>query len=224
MNRRGSDPHRHVVSTRVAARRMVRDDLISRGVTDRRVLAAMVHVPREQFVPAIARADAYGDHALPIGEGQTISQPFMVAWMTQQANLNRHSRVLEIGTGTGYHTAVLATIAEHVYSIERIETLHHRARRHLEALQISNVTLMVGDGALGYPEAAPFDAILVAAAVSRIPEPLESQLAIGGRLVIPVGGDELQQLTVLERVDAGNFRRHGRGSCRFVPFVSPELG
>lgn len=201
--------------------RMVRRDLASRGVVDRQVLAAMASVPREKFVPAPLRARAYADLPLPIGSGQTISQPYIVAVMTLATGVNRKSRVLEIGTGSGYHTAVLAQLAAHVWSVERIKPLHGAAAKRLEELGITNVSLVHGDGALGYPDAAPYDAIVVAAAAPTAPPCLLEQLAAGGKLVIPVGDRHSQELTVYERVDGG-FEQHAVGGCRFVPLVSPH--
>ncbi len=200
---------------------MVRRHLAARGITDRRVLAALASVPRERFVPPALALQAYDDAPLPIGHDQTISQPYIVALMTQEARLGRRSTVLEVGTGSGYHTAVLARIARHVWSIERVATLSEEARGRLQALEITNVTLIVGDGGGGYPAAAPYDAIVVAAAAPRPPVPLTAQLAIGGRLVVPIGDRALQDLTVVQRTAAG-FRQHTAGPCRFVPLVSPE--
>ena len=196
---------------------MVRRDLESRGISDKRVLAAMDSVPRECFVPADVQHLAYADQPLPIGHEQTISQPYIVALMTELANLNRHSRVLEVG----YHTAVLAGIAEHVWSIERIEELSVRAERRLTHMGIRNVTLLVGDGACGHSEGSPFDAIVVAAAAPEPPQLLLDQLALDGRLVIPIGDRAVQVLYGVERTVEG-FKNHTSGSCRFVPLVSPH--
>jgi protein-L-isoaspartate(D-aspartate) O-methyltransferase len=200
---------------------MVRRDLEDRGISDRRVLAAMDSVLRECFVPSDMQHLAYADQPLPIGCDQTISQPYIVALMTALASINRQSKVLEVGTGTGYHTAVLARIAEWVWSVERIEELSHQAEQRLTDLGIGNVTLLVGDGARGYPEAAPYDAIVVAAAAPEPPQPLLEQLALGGRLVIPIGDRAVQVLYSVERTSNG-YRNHTSGSCRFVPLVSPH--
>ncbi|MFQ6046086.1 MAG: protein-L-isoaspartate(D-aspartate) O-methyltransferase [Gemmatimonadales bacterium] len=202
-------------------KRMVRRQLAARGITDRRVLAAMAAVPRERFVPLHLFDKAYDDSPLPVGYDQTISQPYIVALMTQEARLTRRSSVLEVGTGTGYHTAILATLARHVWSVERLSGLSHDARGRLELLGIHNVTLVVGDGALGYPEAAPFDAIVVAAAAPSPPRPLLDQLAMGGRMVIPIGDLALQEMVIVERSESGYRERHA-GPCRFVPLVSAE--
>lgn len=200
---------------------MVRHQIHRRGVTDRRVLAAMGSVPREAFVPATLRRRAYADAPLPIGNGQTISQPFMVAVMTEAMGMNRRSRVLEIGTGSGYQTAVLAKIAEYVWTIERFDDLLGRAKRRLAQLGVSNVTLIHGDGAAGHSSAAPFDAILVTAAAPTPPPQLLDQLSPRGRLVIPVGDLALQQLMIYERNPTG-FSKHAVTPCRFVPLVSPH--
>lgn len=200
---------------------MVRRHLAARGISDRRVLAAMVAVPRERFVPPHLTEQAYDDAPLPIGHDQTISQPYIVALMTQAARLTRRSAVLEIGTGSGYHTAVLAHIARHVWSVERVAALSRDAERRLATLGIRNVTLLVGDGGLGYPAAAPYDAIVVAAAAPRPPQPLTDQLALGGRLVIPIGDRALQELVVVQRTADGLRTQHA-GPCRFVPLVSSE--
>lgn len=202
---------------------MVRRHLRPRGVTDQRVLATMAWVPREMFVPEPLRAKSYDDGPLPVAGGQTISQPFIVAWMTQHAALKRTSKVLEIGTGTGYQTAVLAKIAGHVWSIDRVAELSAEAAPRLAALGIRNITLRVGDGALGWPEAAPFDRIVIAAAAPAPPPLLLTQLAPGGRMIIPLGGPDSQELTVIERITDG-FRSRSIGGCRFVPFVSSALG
>ncbi len=200
---------------------MVRRQLAERGITDRRVLAAMRAIPREQFVPADLIHDAYGDHPLRIGAGQTISQPYIVALMTEAAHLTRRSRVLEIGAGSGYHAAVLARLAAAVWTIDRLPDLARQARQRLATLGAANVAVLIGDGALGYPPAAPYDAILVAAAAPRPPAPLLRQLAPGGRLVIPVGARDVQQLTVYERTAQGTVA-HDLCACCFVPLVSRE--
>ncbi len=208
-------------STRIERKTMVRRQIRDRGLSNRRVLAAMASVAREQFVPEELHHLAYADQPLPIGYDQTISQPYIVALMTEQAKLTRRSRVLEVGTGTGYHTAVIAKIAHHVWSVERIADLSHQAERRLRDLGIRNVTMIVGDGAAGYAEAAPYDAVIVAAAAPHPPKPLLDQLAVGGHLVIPLGDRALQVLYSVERTVEG-YRDRTSGSCRFVPLVSPE--
>lgn len=200
---------------------MVRRQLTARGIRDRRVRAVMSWVPREHFVPDDCKASAYADTPLPIAHSQTISQPYIVGLMTENARIGRTSRVLEIGTGSGYQTAILAKIARHVWSIERVRQFIPAVRARLEALRIDNVTLIAGDGASGYQNAAPYDAILVAAASPSTPPALAAQLAPGGRLVIPLGGTDSQTLTVLHRTPDG-FRTYSLGECRFVPFVTDQ--
>ncbi len=200
---------------------MIRRQLARRGVADRRVLAAMDAVPREAFVPPALEACAYADRPLPIGNGQTISQPYIVALMTQSCGMTRRSRVLEIGTGSGYQTAVLSKIARHVWSVERVPELSASATARLERLGIDNVSCLEGDGALGHPGAAPFDVILVTAAAPSVPPSLLDQLGPGGRLVIPVGERDLQDLIIVQRADHG-LERRSIGRCRFVPLLSPH--
>ena len=209
----GGDPD----PTARARARMVERDIAARGVKDERVLAVMREVPRHLFVPADQAEQAYDDHPLPIGSGQTISQPYIVAFMTEQLRLTGRERVLEIGTGSGYQTAVLAKLAARVYSIEIRPELAEQARRRLEASGASNVEVRAGDGWFGWTEEAPFDAILVTAAPEKVPEPLLAQLAPGGRMVIPVGGF-YQELKVIERTPEGLRERSVLG-VRFVPFV-----
>jgi protein-L-isoaspartate(D-aspartate) O-methyltransferase len=202
-------------------KQMVRHQLAARDISDRRVLAAMAAVPRDVFVPDHLRQHAFDDGPLPIGYDQTISQPYIVALMTQAAAITRRSRVLDVGTGSGYQTAILAKLAAHVWTIERIAPLSHAARTRLNRIGITNVTFIVGDGACGHPDAEPYDAIIVAAAAPRPPRPLLGQLALGGRLVIPVGDRALQDLTVVERTTSGLATSYA-GPCRFVPLVSEE--
>jgi len=206
-----------------ARHRMVEDQLRARDITDERVLDAMATVPRELFVPAHMRAEAYMDAPLPIGEGQTISQPYMVADMAQALELKPGDRVLEIGTGSGYGAAILACLALNVATIERYASLAKRAREALEAAGIDNVTVITGDGTLGYPEGAPYDAIVVTAGGPRVPESLKSQLAIGGRLVIPVGRSRtFQELVRVRRITADAFEEERLAPVRFVPLVGKE--
>jgi protein-L-isoaspartate(D-aspartate) O-methyltransferase len=202
-------------------RQMVRRQLAARDITDRRVLAAMAAIPRDAFVPEHLRLHAFDDGPLPIGFDQTISQPYIVALMTQASGVSRRSRVLDVGTGSGYQAAILAKIAAHVWSIERLAALSNAARRRLSELGLANVSFLIGDGACGHPEAAPYDAIVVAAAAPIPPPALLEQLAPGGRLVLPIGDRALQDLTIIERVD-DNFRTTHAGACRFVPLVSDE--
>ncbi|MEZ4331077.1 MAG: protein-L-isoaspartate(D-aspartate) O-methyltransferase [Myxococcota bacterium] len=201
-----------------ARAQMVERQLRGRDIDDERVLAAMGRVPRHRFVPEAAPDEAYDDGPHPIGEGQTISQPYIVALMTQCARLEPPCRVLEVGTGSGYQTAVLAELGCTVYSIEIVEPLSKRAERVLAATGYADrVQLRVGDGYRGWPEAAPFDAVLVTAAAPRIPEPLREQLRVGGRLVIPVGG-AWQTLEVHRRTERG-FERESVTGVRFVPMT-----
>jgi protein-L-isoaspartate(D-aspartate) O-methyltransferase len=204
-----------------ARARMIAEQLERRGILDVRVLDAMQRVPREAFVAPADRWRAYADQALPIGEGQTISQPYMVAAMTEALALSGTERVLEIGTGSGYQTAVLAELAREVISIERHAALAEAARVRLADLQYANATVLVGDGSVGYPQSAPYEAILVTAGSPRIPEALKQQLADGGRLVIPVGPHGQQHLTVSRR-EGDHFRESTREPCVFVPLIGEE--
>ena len=198
--------------------RMVEEQLVRRGITDARVLAAMRRIPRHRFVDEGLAHSAYGDHPLPIGEAQTISQPYIVGLMSSLLRLAGQEKVLEVGTGSGYQTAVLGALARRVCSIERLPRLADRARGTLEALGVDNVWVRVGNGALGWPDQAPFDRILVTAGGPVIPPPLVSQLADGGRMVLPVGGPEDQVLTVVERVGS-EIRTEAAGECKFVKLV-----
>jgi protein-L-isoaspartate(D-aspartate) O-methyltransferase len=200
-----------------ARERMVVEQIEARGVRDPRVLQAMRRVPRHEFVPEGSRSVAYEDRPLGIGAGQTISQPYIVAAMTELARLTPDSRVLEVGTGSGYAAAVLAEVAAEVYTIEIVESLAAQARRDLERTGYGRVHVRHGDGYRGWPEAAPFDAVLVAAAAPRVPEPLVEQLALGGRLVIPVGEWE-QELTVHVKTEEG-LRVERVFPVRFVPMT-----
>lgn len=180
---------------RIARERMVETQIRARGIRDPKVLQAMLKVPRHLFVDEALQDQAYGDFPLPIGEGQTISQPYIVALMTEALELTGNERVLEIGTGSGYQTAILAEIALWVYTIERYHRLSEKAKKVLLKLGYKNISFKVGDGTLGWPEASPFDAIIVTAAAPQIPQPLIDQLVEGGRIVIPVG-DEFSQILV----------------------------
>jgi len=197
---------------------MVWTQLEARDIRDPRVLEALRTIDRARFLPPDQRASAYADGPLAIGYGQTISQPYIVALMTQELDLRGRERVLEIGTGSGYQTAVLAHLAAEVYTIEVHAPLAERARETLDALGYRNVHYRVGDGRLGWPEAAPFDRVLCAAAAEDIPQPWIDQLADGGRLVAPVGGGFAQTLVRLEKRD-GRVTRHEFCPCRFVPLV-----
>jgi protein-L-isoaspartate(D-aspartate) O-methyltransferase len=210
-----------------AGEQMVARQIAARGVTDPRVLAAMREVPRHAFVPDEFRSAAYEDRPLPIGEGQTISQPYMVAAMTAALEPHEDHRVLEIGTGSGYQTAILAKLSRWVVTIERHAPLAHRAENTLESLGFANVRVVVGDGSRGYPPEAPYDRILVTAGAPAVPEALTDQLSDGGRLVIPVGSEGYQKLMIIDRKGDRLTDREGEG-CVFVPLVGeygwPEGG
>lgn len=201
-------------------RRMVEEQIKARGITDTRVLAAMEKVPRHEFVPDKIRSHSYNDEPLSIGEGQTISQPYIVAYMTEVLQLDDDKKILEIGTGSGYQTAVLAEIVKDVYSVEIIESLSRRSRNILAELGYENIHYKVGDGSYGWKEFAPFDAIIVTAAPHITPLPLREQLSIGGKLVVPVG-DFFQDLVCIVKNKNG-FTEKKLISVRFVPLVSPH--
>ncbi len=201
-----------------ARKAMVKQQIAARGVEDPRVLEALLKVPRHLFVPPHLVDRAYDDSPLPIGEGQTISQPYMVAWMTELLELGEDSRVLEVGTGSGYQAAVLCELAREVCTIEKIPELAREAERRLLSLGYRNFRVRVGDGTLGWPEEAPFHGIMVTAGAPSVPQPLMEQLADGGRLVIPVGPSGMQMLTVIKR-EGRSFTRSDEGSCVFVPLV-----
>jgi protein-L-isoaspartate(D-aspartate) O-methyltransferase len=192
--------------------------LRERGIIDERVLAAMEAVPRDRFVPNEHRSAAFEDHALPIAAGQTISQPYMVGLMTQELGLGGSETVLEIGTGSGYQAAILSRLCRHVVSVERIPELSNAARQLLESLGCNNVECHVGDGSLGHPEGAPYDRVLVTAAAPEIPPSLYEQLAIGGRLVIPIGAGRPQILQVVTKGPAGPVAVDAC-ECSFVPLI-----
>jgi protein-L-isoaspartate(D-aspartate) O-methyltransferase len=204
--------------TTAARERMVQTQLVSRGIRDPKVLYAMQKVPRHLFVEEALQSQAYGDFPLPIGDQQTISQPYIVAFMTEALGLTGVEKVLEIGTGCGYQTAILAELAPEVYSIERIYSLVAKARRIMESLRYFNVKIKAGDGTLGWPEEAPFDAIIVTAAAPDIPQPLLDQLALGGRLIIPVGDRHSQTLELVHKTPQG-LQSDYRGDCRFVKLI-----
>jgi protein-L-isoaspartate(D-aspartate) O-methyltransferase len=205
-----------------ARRRMVDEQLASRGIRDPRVLEAMGAMPRHLFVDAGFEPRAYGDHALPIAEGQTISQPYIVARMLELARLEPQHRVLEIGTGSGYQTALLARLVERVFSVERIPSLLRSAQQRLTALGIHNVALRHADGSMGWQEFSPYDRVLVAAAAPRVPDALREQLGERGLLVIPVGGPQYQQMEVWVRTAEEQWEHRKFGECRFVPLVGRD--
>ncbi len=198
--------------------RMVQQQLMARGITDARVLGAMAKVPREEFVPPESRAASYEDGPMPIGHGQTISQPYIVAFMTEQLRPKASDRVLEIGTGSGYQAAILAGLVKDVYTIEIIEALAKDAEATLQRLGYKNVHVRVGDGYRGWPEYAPFDAITVTCAPDHVPQPLIDQLKEGGRMIIPVGGFGNQELYLLEKKN-GQLQRRAVLPVRFVPMA-----
>ena len=200
---------------------MVERQLRRRGIDDERVLVAMGEVPRERFVPERSRGRAYADSALPIGEGQTISQPWIVAAICQALERRGVERVLEVGSGSGYSSAVLARLAAEVVGIERHESLAAGARRTLDSLGVGNAELRVGDGSRGVPERAPFEAIAVHATAPAPPRTLLGQLADVGRLVVPIAADRADLLTVFRR-EGGELRREELGPCRFVPLIGEE--
>ena len=204
---------------------MVQDQIVARGVSDRRVIDAMLKIPRHIFVQEAFAAQAYNDKALPIGEKQTISQPYIVALMTEKLGLTGTEKVLEIGTGSGYQTAVLATLADRVYSAERIRPLALNARKCLDSLKLFNVQLRINDregSPVGWEEEAPFDAIIVTAGAPEVPAVLVDQLARGGRLVIPVGSDSEQQLITIIKNEEGELLRESSIACRFVPLIGNQ--
>jgi len=197
---------------------MVADQIRSRGINDADVLEAFLHVPRHAFVPADLREDAYRDCPLPIGDGQTISQPYMVATMTTAAGIRPGDRVLEIGTGSGYQAAILAELAGEVFSIERHGSLSETAGEALAGLGYENIHLKVADGTLGWKSESPFSAIIVTAGAPQIPDPLVDQLSIGGRLVIPIEDGFAQVLQIVEKMSSGT-RKRRQERCTFVPLV-----
>ena len=200
---------------------MVERQLMTRGINDQRVLAAMAKVPREEFVTQEARSASYEDGPLPIGYGQTISQPYIVAFMTEQLRPKPSDRVLEIGTGSGYQAAILAELVSDVYSIEIVEPLAKNAEATLQQLGYKNVHLKIGDGYKGWSDAAPFDAIIVTCAPDKVPQPLIDQLKDGGRMVIPVGNTFAQELYLLEKKN-GQLKQSATLPVRFVPMASEQ--
>jgi protein-L-isoaspartate(D-aspartate) O-methyltransferase len=198
--------------------KMVEDQIVSRGIRDPRVISAMEKVPRHLFVEEALQGQAYSDHPLPIGEKQTISQPYMVALMTEALQLKGKEKVLEVGAGSGYQTAILAELAEKVFSIERIRSLAIRARELLYDLGYLNFEIKILDGTYGWVEEAPFDAIIVTAGAPDIPQPLLDQLATGGRLVIPVGDAYVQDLMRVTKTTEG-VKKENLGGCRFVRLI-----
>jgi protein-L-isoaspartate(D-aspartate) O-methyltransferase len=201
---------------------MVEQQLRQRGICDERLLAAMIKVPRHEFVSQQHWAQAYADHPVAILEEQTTSQPYMIAAMIQAARIRQEDRVLEVGAGSGYQTALLAELASQVFAVERYASLTEAARNALDKLGYHNAKVVTGDGSLGFPEAAPFDAIIVSAASPRIPPALAEQLAPGGRLVIPVGDAEQQLLQLVQRNADGRTSVRTLEGCRFVPLIGQQ--
>jgi len=208
-------PKQNVSSYDIARRQMVEEQIITRGIKDSNVIKAMLEVERHKFVPQIYEKYAYTDGPLPIGEGQTISQPYIVALMTEVLQLKEGEKVLEIGTGSGYQAAVLSLIAKEVYTIEIIPALAKSAKERLESLGYKNVYVRCGDGFLGWPEKAPFDGIIITCAAPRVPEPLVEQLAEGGRIVMPEG-DEFQMLVLYKKIKS-RLEKQELIPVRFVP-------
>lgn len=207
----------------IARKRMVETQIVGRGITTPRLVNAMLRIPRHVFVEEAMAAQAYGDTSLPIGEKQTISQPYMVALMTDLLGLNGTEKVLEIGTGSGYQAAILAVLADRVYTVERIRPLALRARRALDSLGLLNVNIRMSDGTVGWGEEAPFDAILVTAGAPDIPMDLVEQLKPSGRLVLPMGNQMDQMLVRITKMADGSCQREEVTSCRFVKLVG-EFG
>lgn len=209
----------------ISRKRMVQEQIVARGVTDRRVIDAMLRIPRHIFVQEAFSAQAYSDTPLPIGEKQTISQPYMVALMTELLELKGTEKVLEIGTGSGYQTAILATLADRVCTAERIRPLALRARKCLDSLRLFNIMLRINDSddsPVGWDEEAPFDAIIVTAGAPDVPPVLTDQLAVGGRLVIPVGSESEQQLLKIVKHADGELETVASVGCRFVPLIGKQ--
>jgi protein-L-isoaspartate(D-aspartate) O-methyltransferase len=202
-------------------RRMVEEQLKARGITDARVLAAFLRVPRHAFVPPDRREEAYTDRPLPIGHDQTISQPYMVALMVEALRLQGHERVLELGSGSGYQLAILAELALEVYSIERIPGLAELAERRLRGLGYVNVHVSAGNGTLGWPESAPYDAVIVSAAAPEAPASLIEQLSDPGRLIIPIGPPQTQTLTLIQKRE-GQLQSRAIAQCVFVPLIGAQ--
>jgi protein-L-isoaspartate(D-aspartate) O-methyltransferase len=203
-------------------RRMVEELVVARGVREPRVVEALLRVPRHLFVDEALGAKAYGDHSLPIGFGQTISQPYTVARMSELLEIAPGHRVLEVGTGSGYQTAVLALLARHVYTVERLRPLGEAARRNLRRAGILNVSLKLADGSIGWEDRGPFERILVTAGGPEVPRALVDQLQPGGVLVMPIGGEERQRLVVVRRGEDGSIRTDDGGRCAFVKLVGKQ--
>ena len=201
-----------------AREKMVREQIVGQGIKDQRVIDALLEVPRHLFIPEALQGQAYGDSALPIGEGQTISQPYMVAYLSEALGLCGTEKVLEVGTGSGYQAAVLARLADRVYSMERVRSLLERARKAFDAVRCHNVITRLSDGSYGWEEEAPFDAILVTAGAPSLPQPLVGQLKVGGTMVVPVGDRNFQKLIRIRR-NIGGPTEEELIECNFVALV-----
>ncbi len=195
--------------------------LAAQGISDKNVLEAMLRIPRHLFIANALWDQAYANHPLPIDQDQTISQPYIVALMTQALQLQKSDRVLEIGTGSGYQTAILAELAGHIYTIERFPQLSQKAQKLLNTAAYTNISFHIGDGTLGWPEEAPFEKIIVTAAAPEVPPSLLAQLAAGGRMVLPVGGRQMQYLLLVRR-EKGQFIREELCACSFLPLIGKE--
>ncbi len=206
----------------IARKKMVQEQIINRGITNPKIIDAFLKIPRHLFVQEAMAAQAYSDGPLPIGEKQTISQPYMVAYMTDLLNLSGNEQILEIGTGSGYQTAILASLVKRVSTIERIRSLAMQARKVLDSLHLLNINIKIGDGTLGWPEEGPFDAILVTAGAPAVPETVAAQLAPGGRLIIPVGDESSQTIIRIIKEKDGSLTRETGIGCRFVPLIGQE--
>ncbi len=206
----------------IARKKMVQEQIINRGITNPLIIDAFLKIPRHLFVQEAMAAQAYSDSPLPIGEKQTISQPYVVAYMTDLLNLSGNEQILEIGTGSGYQTAILASLVKRVSTIERIRSLAMQARKVLDSLHLLNINIKIGDGTLGWPEEAPFDAILVPAGAPAVPEKVAAQLAPGGRLIIPVGDESNQTIIRIIKEKDGSLTRETGIGCRFVPLIGQE--
>jgi protein-L-isoaspartate(D-aspartate) O-methyltransferase len=200
-------------------RQQMVETLIARGIGDKKVINAFRKVERHLFMDEALWPQAYEDHPTPIGERQTISQPYIVALMTEILALTGTEKVLEIGTGSGYQTAILAELADRVYSIERIPVLAKRARKILDQLKYTNIIIRIGDGTQGWRDESPFDAIIVTAAAPDAPDPLLQQLGVGGRLIIPIGGEDIQDLMLYVKEGEDRYREENYGGCRFVKLI-----
>ena len=200
---------------------MIRQQLIARGIMDDKVIEAFRKVPRHSFVMPEQVEESYNDRPIPIGYGQTISQPYIVALMTEALEIEENDKVLEIGTGSGYQAAILAELAREVYSIERVKQLAEATQKKLKEMGYNNIYIKIGDGTKGWPENAPYNAIIVTAASPKVSSYLWEQLAIGGRMIVPVGDIALQELLLLKKTEKGE-TKHKLGGCRFVPLIGEE--